>query len=880
MSQMTRRECATGLLLAAATPAATATYTLENESIRIEITDNARVFTNKLVNETVALPRPDFRLEFDNGAIAASSDLSLTVTARAKDRLELMLAASGGPFAGLEVRVEYSLAPGKAYLRKQIRVRSRTGATARLMRADLDNWEGVRRDWRSMRADRLPYGSHPIFSDSLWAGVEFVAAFNQYSANGFVLRSRPGRQPIGPDWLVLHPTVVGVSEPGTVRSAFLRYIDDVRLAPPRLVACYNSWWTLPLRIGRAQHLALARDLAEKLHGGHDVFFDIFTTDEGWTDPKSIWEIDRKNLPDGFTEIRRIVESAGGKLGLWMSPSGLYPRSLDYDWAEKNGYVVLRYTPAKKQPFRTGVSLADPNYRNKTKQQLRRLIREEGFAHIKYDGFTAREERPHHDLPGGDDSVEPLAAHCLELIQASKEANPDLVSEPTCINSPANYISPWMIKYSDTLWGNSGGDCPRGLGPAPDYREAHTTAREYYILSSTDEIWLPQNALQYFDIVHCDEGIGFPNHAAMAVGRGRFFLATYLNPKFMSEVDWRVYAGLLRWARGNRDLLRNTAILRSRVEKGEPYAYAHWLGRRGVIAVRNPSNESRDYVLDLRASGAPRDLTDAVCYTQYPYRSGIESNIAAKGSITLRLAPWELIFLEIVPRTELREPVVIGARWYAGPAGSTLITPDWGRDTVRVLQPSGVEVSHNVNGGARGDVGGDLVSQSMRKLPEAEWLREKDRPAPTVGFEIECSVSVPAAASGGKVLLLAEFPGRQHHPSTCVGTVNGKAVDVKVSSSQGHIGYYSAAPDSYWKGVLPYESEWTWYICEVAPGKSVVHFSGAAADPNTRIGLWLWADFDAAARQTALPFAASSPEMPEWEPHRERHGVCLKPAETR
>ena len=153
-------------------------------------------------------------------------------------------------------------------------------------------------------------------------------------------------------------------------------------------------------------------------GGQDVFFDIFTTDEGWTDPKSIWEIDRKNLPDGFADIRKIVEPAGAKLGLWMSPSGLYPRSLDYDWAEQNGFVVLRYKPGQSQGFRTGVSLADPKYRNKTKLQLQRLIREEGFVQIKYDGFTAREERLHHEMPGGDDSVEPLAAHCLELIQAS------------------------------------------------------------------------------------------------------------------------------------------------------------------------------------------------------------------------------------------------------------------------------------------------------------------------------------------------------------------------------------------------------------------------------------------------------------------------------
>ena len=67
------------------------------------------------------------------------------------------------------------------------------------------------------------------------------------------------------------------------------------------------------------------------------------------------------------------------------------------------------------------------------------------------------------------------------MKIAKEANPELVTEPTCMNSWGPYISPWIIKYSDTVWGNSGGDCPLGMGPAPDYRESHTNARQYYIL---------------------------------------------------------------------------------------------------------------------------------------------------------------------------------------------------------------------------------------------------------------------------------------------------------------------------------------------------------------------------------------------------------------
>jgi hypothetical protein len=174
-------------------------------------------------------------------------------------------------------------------------------------------------------------------------------------------------------------------------------------------------------------------------------------------------------------------------------------------------------------------------------------------------------------------VEPLAAYSLELLQASKEANPHLVTEPTYLNSIANYISPWILQYSDTVWANAE-DCVVGIGP-PDYRESHTNAREFMVFKSLEQVWLPQDAVHHFDIVHVDEREGFPNHAAMAFGRGRFFLSTYVNPKLMNDEDWRIYAGLLRWARQNADLLRHTVVIASRVELGEPYLYAHWLGAR-------------------------------------------------------------------------------------------------------------------------------------------------------------------------------------------------------------------------------------------------------------------------------------------------------------
>jgi hypothetical protein len=647
-----------------------------------------------------------------------------------------------------------------------------------------------------------------------------------------------------------------------------------------MVCCYNPWWTLPKRFNEQELLALVRDLKRQLFDKHGLFFDVVAPDAGWAKLQSIWEIDPRELPQGFARVREIVESAGGRLGLWMSPSSIYPISVDYDWAQRNGFTLVKQRMFWGSTL-TGISLADPKYRLKTKEELSRLIRENRFAHIKFDGLLCSEEASHHDLLPGDDSVEPLAAYALELIAAAKEANPDLVAEPTFLNSWANYISPWIVKYADTVFGNSGGDYPRAMGPAPEYREACTNAREWYIFSSLNEVWLPQNVLQYFDIIHCDAAGGLPNHLAMAIGRGRFFVPVYVNPKYVRDDEWTLLADLLRWARNQHAVLRNTVVLPSRVELGEPYCYAHWQGKRGILAIRNPSNESKVYRLDLRAAEAPGDLVDGVCYTQYPFRKGLAAGIDHATVIPIRLAPWELLFVEIVPRAELREPVAIGARWYRDAQGQMRIAADLGVAQVQVLQPGTAATTSVASPAVATAPAGRVRSAVVAPVPKAQWLQVCGKPRSTVRFDVECSVSPGAGCTAGKVLLLLEFPGREHVPSTCKAKVNGQDATLELRSSAGHIGYAGGThgfdPKSYWAGLIPYESEWTWYICPVGDGESQVHFSGTAALPQVRIKAWVWSDRDCAANEKTLPIVCPPPAMPQRGQRIERRGVCIMQA---
>jgi hypothetical protein len=855
-------------------------YALRNDKLDFRLTlapgaVTSRCLTNKLANETVQLPAADFRLEFAGGTVVDPSQFTARAT-RGEGKIELLYAGAQEATRDLEVRVEYTLPPGQHYLRKQVSVRqSAPGQTRRLMRADLDIWKGVRRDWQSAIGDHMPYGSHPIHCPTLWAGVEFPAAFNEYGREGFILRSRPGGKLLSTGWLPLHSTVAGVAAGEGVRDSFLRYIDDVRLAPPRLVACYNTWWSLPEIFDEKKCLALVQTLVQRIYQAHGVFFDYVTADMGWSHPQSIWEVNQRDFPNGLAAVNAAVNSAQGKLGLWMSPSEVYAPVMDYAWAEKNGYVPVK-TDAPGDFKLQGLSLAEPTFRAAVKAQLQRLIKEYGLGQIKFDGFIARETSAHHGLLPNADSVEPLAEYTLELLAAARGANPALFTEPTYMNSLVNYISPWIMKYSTSVWGNAGGDCPVGIGPAPDYRESQTTAREYFIFTSLDEVWLPQNALHYFDIIHCDEAGGFANHAAMAFGRGRLYVSTYIDPKFVNDADWKLYAGLLKWARGNQATLKNTVVLPSRVELGEPYAYAHWDGQRGIVAVRNPSNASQTYTLDLATAGAPEDLAEGVCYVQYPYRQGIRDGVTGRSTVTLDLAPWELVFLEIVPRAALSEPVALGARWERD-AGRMKVAAE-GSGRVRVLLARDGEQAVDATPLAAADPKGEILARKTERLPEAEWLRQGDKALPTASFELDAEITVPRNAQG-KALLLLEFPGKDHLPSTCTCLVDGRPAELKESTSAGHIGYDMVGPETPWRDLIPFASQWTWYTCELEGGLRRVVFRGACPQEKCKPGLWVWADWD--LREQAVPVAVECPEpaMPQLNAHRMRRGICVLPPEV-
>jgi len=192
----------------------------------------------------------------------------------------------------------------------------------------------------------------------------------------------------------------------------------------------------------------------------------------------------------------------------------------------------------------------------------------------------------------------------------------------------------------------------------------------------------------------------------------------------------------------------------------------------------------------------------------------------------------------------------------------------------VLRPDGAAQEAPGRPRAHGYLRGELLSQTVRKAPEEEWLEAKGKRLPTLAFDVECSVSVPPGQ--GQVLLLLQFPGheREQRPSRVQVTLNGNAVAVRDCSSGGHV-EYQGPNYGVWQGMQAFESQWTWYICDLGAGASRVRFTGLAAHPQCRIGLWAWHESDLGGGEVSTRIACSEPAMPLHRPDIERQGVCLR-----
>jgi len=667
--------------------------------------------------------------------------------------------------------------------------------------------------------------SSPVFGDGIFAGIEHPSAWCQVDGDTFYLAQHSNTE-VGSDWTELPSAVFGSvaqrhlrAGPGDepLRAAFLEYLDTVRVKPADIHVHYNNWWTMPVPFSEEDVLANIAALRAGLYDKTGFFFDSYALDMGWSDSHSVWQVNAHDYPEGFRRISNTLREMGGSMGLWISPSSLYPPALDNKWLQSEGYEV---TPNSWMGLNACLARGG-RYQTVFLQAALKHARGARLGHMKFDGLVQTCDDPSHGHPVGEESRLSIAEGLMEVLDDLRARNPGIALEPTCLGY---YPSPWWLMHTPFVIGPFGDDCPRGRCPAPEWLESLTTGREIENLKGRDAFLMPADALECFDIIlQCPGDI--QNHAVMAVGRGHWFVSCYINPKYMDDDEWAFFADLMRWARANRESLRNPMPFGGDPARGEAYGYWFRNDGRWLYCVRNPWIEEADLKLPGVAPGpwTARKL--------YPGRDVLRPASAAGEMPTVHLGPYETAFVEAVPTADhprpsaRREPAVEWRRTAGGGFRKLEFEPE----------PAGIGRSWT---SAYGDADSVLTFNVAGKL--------------SVGGAKSCELCVlsegPAGAAG----------------ASCTITVDGEPAPLTASSSDA----------AFAATGRPQDDQWKWFLVPLTPGAHELSVTLEVPSAETRCGVFLRGTVPVGEDNGLKPIA--QPSFPLYRPGTRSWSYTLAP----
>jgi hypothetical protein len=294
-----------------------------------------------------------------------------------------------------------------------------------------------------------------------------------------------------------------------------------------------------------------------------------------------------------------------------------------------------------------------------------------------------------------------------------------------------------------------------------------------------EAWLmPTQALETWDLIVQTPG-DFENTAVMAIGRGRWFVSSYIKPELMKPEDWDFFAALIRWARHNKAFLSNAWMFGGNPENRDAYGFMFRNLEKDVYCVRNPWIEERSIQLPTPAN--PNERRDVRMI--YPRRETIARIEAGGEAPRIVVGPYETLMLETVPVDE--------TRIVRTPAAAALAAPSEG--------------------------GFPRLSKST-SLPS-----DDDR---EVRYVWGGTVAVPEVSTAELCILVEGGP--EVDRATCRVSIAGREVTPIRSTS---VGQFGAAIDAS-------PENWTWFIVPIAAGDITVQIELMVPADEASIGAYL------------------------------------------
>lgn len=502
----------------------------------------------------------------------------------------------------------------------------------------------------------------PVVTDTLFFGVEHPASRSQVLDTDRVCCSYPYNLDVRKAEPLTLSAVLGVVPPGQLRRGFLHYLERERAQPYRPCLHHNNgeqiglaYWNLRgdprfaaegKGIDRAAELRadqerLWRELIEQV--GHELVelrgacIDAFAHDYEWDDETLVWQF-HDGFPDGFRPLVYVAARYGADLGIWFSPWGGY--------SGKPTRVECGRTQAL-ETNQGGLSLAGSRHYARFRAACVNLMRDHGVRYYKFDGIAGS------NSPAGAGEYRSDIEALWRLMGELREKDPGVFLNP----SSGTWASPFWLLRADSIW-RGGGDA--GIaGAKGSARQQWITYRDFEVRNRVmaNGPLFPISSLMIHGIMVSGTGRVKSFVEQDMIDEIRSFFATgvncqelYVSPELMTEAAWDALAEAAKWARANADVLADTHWIGGDPAQSEVYGWAAWTARKGILSLRNPSDQAVTFELTLASAfelpAAAEKYTLHDVWGSRPDLHGTQ--VGAAQRVCFDVSPFEVITMEAIP----------------------------------------------------------------------------------------------------------------------------------------------------------------------------------------------------------------------------------------
>jgi hypothetical protein len=483
----------------------------------------------------------------------------------------------------------------------------------------------------------------PVVDGNLFFGFEHPLSVS--AVDGGVVRTSLFRDlPLRAGQAITYSAVVGTSQPGQMRRAFLAYLENERPRAYEPFLHYNSWFDLGYenRFDEAGAMDRVNEFGQHLVVERHVKLDSFLFDDGWDDPKTLWGFN-SGFPDGFKKTGETAAKYNAGIGVWLSPWGGYAEQKRerIAYGRSHGFEIQN----------DGYALSGPKYFDRFEQICLEMADKYHVNQFKFDGT------------GNADGVFPGSAFdsdfdaAIHLIERLRKEEPELFVNLTT----GTTASPFWLFYADSIWRGGEDHDFSGVGDSRQRWITYRDAQTYKNIVVKGPLF-PLNSLMLHGIIYAkqakdlktDPGNDFADEVHSYFGSGTQLQEMYITPALLTEANWNTLAEGARWSRAHSQTLKDTHWIGGDPDKLEIYGWAAWTPEVGIVTLRNPSTKPQHYSLNLADTFELPNKSKTAYKLHNAWSSGRNSHFGEQRTVQsgklleVELAPFEVLTLQADP----------------------------------------------------------------------------------------------------------------------------------------------------------------------------------------------------------------------------------------